>query len=253
MEFLHPIHVGPDAGGEPRVLAALPRKTQAGTHCKLFADAFDLIPASQLSAFYGVILKHLATWRLDQDGIGSCAAEATANCLMLCRAIGGLPHVLCNPWTVYQRVTNTDSGSDIGEDFEAAKQFGFVPMSLWDRSQHSWRSAPPATAQEAAKSYTIDETWDITNRAEFSTAVALGFPVAFGVWWSGGGGHAVTAIGFDSDGVDYLGSWGPAAHENGDGTGKLPWRQVERGLDTFTARACRSVKISGPAPAGMGH
>lgn len=237
------IYDGKETGGTERKLLALPRKTpirQDRLYCK---SGVEIIPAADLKQFYGrPLLQHVHDI-LDQGSVGSCATEATTQGLMICRSIAKMKHRLLNPWTIYRLVTNYDSGSDIGEDVDVACETGIVPMDLWDRAEHRWKSAPPAEIQAAAKDYQIDEFWEITSREEMQTAIALGEVVVFGVYWSGGGGHAITAIGQDKDSVHFVGSWGPTAHD-GDGTGTLPWRQVERGLQAFTCRAIRCAKLS---------
>lgn len=240
-----------------RVLNALP--LEGDVHRRLMAlplaeDVIPLVPESELASYYGVSLEEYTdAFTLDQDGVGSCAWEATANCLMVTRWQQTGRFELLNPWTGYAQTNSRDVGSDPAENFQKCREVGLVLDKDWPRADHSWKSLPQ-NYKELAAGQRIDEIFRIGTRRELISVVGRRIPVNIGVNW-GGGGHAITCVACLPDGVLIKNSWG--ADWNG-GYRKpsykiLPWRQVDSGLDGFSCVACRSAVISGPAAAGMGQ
>ena len=91
---------------------------------------------------------------------------------------------------------------------------------------------------EVASKYRIDEFYDISNVAEFATALLLGMPVEWG--WSG---HAVYAVDLiDKNTFRYANSWDESWGDDGFGT--LSLRSINWG---YGAWAIRSVTDAGEA------
>lgn len=244
-------------GGEPRKLNLVSPVGHA--HQLLMAlptaeDVIQILPQSEWPSVYGISLEdYTDTWTLDQDGAGSCAWEATANCLMVTRWQQTGEFTLLNPWTGYSRTNRSDTGSDPAENFDVCKQFGLIPDAAWPRASHAWRSLPP-DADALAAPYRIDEVFRITNRAELISCVGRRIPVNIGVNWQGGG-HAILGCCCLPSGLRIKNSWG-STWNGGDVKPSykvLSWKQVDQGLATFSCVACRSAIISGPAAGGMGQ
>jgi len=117
----------------------------------------------------------------DQDGVGSCATESTAQGIEVIAERAGYPFVQLNPWSIY-RVTSggVDRGSNIDRNLEFARNTGVLPESYWPRSK-GWRANPPDGWRDVAAKYRIDEWYDMTSVAEVATALLKGFAVVIGL------------------------------------------------------------------------
>jgi hypothetical protein len=178
------------------------------------AEKIPVIPRDQWAELAKqVSLRPFVKTVLDQDGVGSCATEATAQAVMIVRAIAGLPHIPLNPWFIY-RVTSggSDRGSSIDANLRFIQENGCAPASLHPRSL-GWRGTPSAEAIEAAKQFKGIEVYDITSIDEMVSALLTGFAV---VW--GANGHAVTKVQHldESKGLD-INSWGSSWGDGGFG------------------------------------
>ncbi len=197
-----------------RIPGCLPRRSLPGARFPLAAEHIKLIPRADWAAMAkDISLRPFVKTVLDQDGVGSCATEATAGAAMLCRAFKGLPHVVLNPWSIYWYTSGgVDGGSSIDDNLAYARDYGIAPMDLWPRSK-GWRAKPSAEALEAAKQYRIDEAYDITSVDEMVSALLTGFCVVYGA-----SGHAVLKVQHinESQGLD-LNSWGEDWGDNGFG------------------------------------
>jgi hypothetical protein len=170
------------------------------------SERIKIIPSSEWAAAaeeLGDSLRRKVWKVLDQDGVGSCATEATAGGTMIAREVAGQERVLLNPWSIYWYTSGgEDSGSSIDENLEYAREYGLCPESLHPRSK-GWRAEPSAEAKAAALNFRIEEFYDIANVNEFVSALLGGFPVVFG-----SNGHAITAIQHMGSYPLILNSWG---------------------------------------------
>lgn len=181
------------------------RTSLPGERCPLFGDRIEVIPKAEWAAHIGqVSLRPYVTEIFDQDGVGSCASESSTQALQIALAFAGRPWVQLSPWFVYRSVSGgRDSGSSIDDNLEFLRTSGSCPMEMLPRSG-GWKAKPSAEAVEAAKSYRIDEYYDITTAEEFGTALLKGFPVVYGR-----SGHAIVAVELVSPSeIRYCNSWG---------------------------------------------
>jgi len=167
---------------------------------------FETIPPSQWASIIEATKPGLSRYAyhcLDQDGIGSCASETVINTTMLLREQAGLPRVVGNPWPTYRYAGGgADRGSTLQANLELIRTRGMVPMELWDRS-HNFRETVPQNIWDKAKKYRGDEYFEVTNWAEFGTALILGYAIQWGYT-----GHSITGTDLINDNQFwYFNSW----------------------------------------------
>lgn len=209
----------------------LPRQSAPGSRCPRFVDAIKVIPSSDWKDHIGKIsLRPYVPKIYDQDGVGSCAAEASTQALQVSRAFSGRPFVELNPWYVY-RVTSggRDRGSMIDDNLDFLRQHGAAPMDVWGRDK-GWRADPPSDVEAEATKYRIDEFFDINSIEEFASALLLGFPVVYG-----SNGHAKCAVEMlDDSKFLYANSWDYSWGDRGFGIESF--RTVNFGYGAFCVR-----------------
>lgn len=240
-------------GGQWRKLNAAPPDAAASQLLQTYPTATDSVPIIPETKWP----QYATLWRariedytdqfwLDQGSVGSCAWECVATLVMLARIRAGLPHVLLNPWTGYAQTNRRDVGSDIANNATVAREAGLVPDTFWPRAEHRWQTLPQEW-ETLAEPYRIQEVFRVRNWLELGSCLSSGIPVGIGVWWKGGGGHAIAAVRMMPDGgVLIKNSWSKTWNGGWDKPGYaiLPRRQVEQGLADFSALAVRTVIIS---------
>jgi len=217
----------------------LPRVSRPGklAGVPLFRDHIEVIPESEWPKYYGRNgVKSLVWDILDQDGVGSCAAECVAQAVMILREFAGLDRIKLNPWSMYRITSNgVDRGSTIEGNVRQAARVGILPQSYWPRS-HGWRARPPADWEAKAARYRLLEleAFDVTTKAEFGTALIKRYPVVYGR-----DRHAICGVELKPDGVAFANSWDESW--NGDGFGFDRWSAILRSIRTYGAIALRAV------------
>lgn len=143
-------------------------------------------------------------YTLDQDGVGSCAAESAAGLKSALDERQGLPEVLYNPWSIYWYTSGgRDNGSVIGDNVEYIRDKGVCPEEVWPRSK-SWRAEPDREAKRIAKFFTIKEFFYVETIDEFVSALLQGFDIHAGYT-----GHAIVFNRYlKRQKVEYKNSWG---------------------------------------------
>ncbi len=217
-----------------KVTGCLPRVSQFGELCEPFASAIDVIPRDKWAGLIGKVnLRPQVKVVLDQDGVGSCATEATVGAAMIARAAAGQPHVLLNPWSIY-RVTSggRDGGSNIDSNLAFARDTGILPEAYWPRSK-GWRATPPDGWEQVAAKNKIKEFYDLRNEEELGTASLLGFSIVFG--WQG---HSCVITSLLSPTMAaYLNSWGDWGDQ---GFGKIKLSSINWGYGAWALRVMDS-------------
>jgi hypothetical protein len=205
--------------GRARGLLLRPKAEKPGSRCGFLRDTTPTIPMGDwpelLKTHTG--LDPCVSFWLDQDGVGSCAAEACSNGLMLTRAFSGQDFVLLSPWSLYSETSGgSDRGSNLGDNLDLARSRGICPDSIWPRSK-GWRAKPDATALKQAAEFKIDEFHETTTLEEVGT----------GIWnnmgaFYGSAAHAKFALKMLAPSgstwrFKYLNSWGKDWSEPGAG------------------------------------
>jgi len=212
----------------------LPRVSEPGEWCPLARERIDTIPENDWPDYMrGIDLRLHVNQVKDQDGVGSCATESTAQAVEIARDLMGWEWVQLNPWFIYHHTSHgRDAGSSIDENLRFARERGIAPESVWPRSQ-GWRAEPSDEAYEAARAYRILEFYDITNTRELGSALLLGFPVVFG--WDG---HSVVYTSMvDPRTGEYCNSWSPSWGDQG--FGRLPFDRVIWAYGAFAVRLAK--------------
>ncbi len=181
-----------------KATGCLPRASKPGEWCPMLAERIAVIDPREWDGILaerekaGESLKGRNDVRKikDQDGIGSCATESTAQAIEVTMVRSGQPWEELNPWSIY-RVTSggRDTGSNIDANLQHARDIGVLPCSFFPRYDatgkivNRWNARPPAGWEEIASQYRIDEWYDTTTVAEGGTALLLGYGLVVG--WSG--------------------------------------------------------------------
>ena len=209
-------------------------------------SVLDVIPRTGWEALLGISLVPHVKIVHYQDGEGSCAANSSVSAgVEIPRSIAGLPFVHMAPSSLYKNSGGRrDEGSGLDENLKFLRDPGCVPVSMWGGELGYNKPWPPGFEAEAAK-FQVDEWFDISTFGEFMTALFLGFPISYGVFWkdSSGreGGHAICAVEpiFERGvwGCVFLNSWGA---NWGDGGFEKMWEpQIARGINYFGGFAPR--------------
>ena len=241
MSDSHPGH-DPFTIPADRATGCLPRVSKPGQWCPFVRDSIRVIPRNEWPDLVGTVPNSDLIWELlDQDGVGSCAAEGCTNAVLGMRELAGADRVQLNPWGLYNTTSGgSDRGSSIDENLSLARSQGIPSMAVWPRSK-GWRTRLSAEALEDAKQYRIDEFYDVTNHDEFASALFAGFLVEFG-YRIGGGGHAVCATEMVSTSrFRFINSWGQWGQ---NGFGELNLSDIYWG---FGAWALRTTTIKEPS------
>jgi hypothetical protein len=181
-------------------------------------DEFQVIPINEWSDWLtgrdAIDLRPFVKFILDQNGVGSCASEAMAQCIMICRALGRQDPELLNPLFAYYTVSGgRDGGSSLPDNVNFALEHGVPSQLVFPRSE-GWRSKPSDAAYEDALKYMLLEVFRIRTWEEFGTCLLLGMPCFFGY-----SGHAICGTTLlSTTRLQYVNSWDKTWGDNGFGT-----------------------------------
>lgn len=218
----------------------LPRASKPGEWFPLASERVETISRSEWPSLIDSNRNSPLIWDIfDQDGVGSCASEASTQAVCACRELQGQERVPLNPWFVYHHVSGgVDRGSSIDENLRFIRDKGVASREVWPRNK-GWRSSPSSEAYEDAKEYRIEEAYDVQNTDELVSCLFKGFPVVFG-YRPGGGGHAVLAVDLESlQALIFANSWDESWGDQG--FGELPLSRIDW---RFGAWAVRSTTVN---------
>lgn len=196
----------------------------------------------------------------DQDGVGECAAAATAGAIEDSRLMAGLEQVELSAGDLYRRVCGgRDQGSLPEDNLKELMANGILPEAMCPFTD--WKRNYDSTG-ETRGLYRGTEAWLLPTVEHIFTAVMMGFPVVGGYWhynsdptdsegWMtkpGGrrGGHSVRF----RDVVKRNGTWGLRFPNNWtvrwgvNGFGILPETRIAEGLQSFAFWALRAVTFT---------
>lgn len=222
---------------EGKKTGCLLRSTKVASRFPLFGERIAVMSAEDIAAAIaarkaaGVKRRDFIVEIFDQDGVGSCAAEACTQGLQSTVNAAGLDAVLLSPWFLYHFSSHgSDNGSSIDENLEIAADTGIASMEVWPRSK-GWKATPSAAAMEDAKLHRIGEIYEITTKAEAQTALVKGFFIQFGH-----DGHSELMVDLLSvNTADVVNSWGDwedgGFHQSG-----FPLDRINYAYGTFAIR-----------------
>lgn len=194
------------------------RTTKPGELCSLFGEKIGAMDPDEWEPFIGKMKLSPSVLRIhDQNGVGSCATNASTGVVETLKKFLNQPVVPLNPWFVYYHTSGgRDQGSNIDSNLAFIRDKGIAPLSVWGRDK-GWRTRPSGEAYEAALPYRIDEFFDVTTTAEVGTSLIKGWPVVFG--WSSHSCYLVELV--SKTHAIYVNSWGKGWNNGGLGTIKL--------------------------------
>lgn len=211
-------------------------------------DARDYIfqPPPQISLPPAIDLRSNCPVVYDQGGLGSCTANAIVGAEEYARKIQGL-----EDWTgsrlflyynerVYIHEQSQDAGAYIRDGMKSMKKQGIVPETEWPYDESKFAVKPGKKLYTEAKKFESLTYSKVTQTlVGLQTALAGGFPVIFGFTVYASfesqevtdtgivpmpgpgedvlGGHAVCAVGYDTDKGWFIcrNSWGDAWGDKG--------------------------------------
>lgn len=233
--------------GVPRWTGCHPRQTRVGDGTFRVVGEVEDVPLLPAAEIVDHEIDGLVPRIVDQGRQNSCCPSAAVGLFELVRELMGLPHVELSQGSLYGRINDgRDQGATIDSALIELMREGVCPTSVID--QYEWHpSRWPANWREVAADYKVREAFDCPTLQHIYSCTMRAMPVLLGVFWTGGGGHAIYAVGRKAGKVKIVNSW--AVRWGEQGRGYLPESQVERGIRTFGAWGCRIVTPSGGRPA----
>jgi len=191
------------AGGEMRMLSAMPRKSAYGSiGVPTFGDNFKVMTRSEIidRAVYldeneAQISDLLDYPSKDQNGLPYCWIYGCVGALEAIRRVQGLPYVELSAESAGGPITGYRSRGGYGEEgLQYLSKTGVANQSLWPKNKVGGPSNVTAEVKADYENHRIKEWFDCeTNNVEqLWTMLVLGFPCPLGLnWW----GHLIFACG----------------------------------------------------------
>ena len=168
---------------------------------------------------------------LNQESVGSCAAEAADQCLAM-RIFNDLNYEppVFNPWFNYQKTSGgRDNGSVIGHNVEDLRDRGACPEEIRPRIR-GWRAAPTAEELRIAKLFRLLSFYYVKDDSEFVSALLQGFAIHFGYT-----GHSIVAVLYLGSGkILYVNSWDVSWGDKGFGVLSLDKIRYDYGAYAYS-------------------
>jgi len=232
--------------GVPRKLACLPRVSKCGDAPFPTVDDSALIPRSKWVDVAG--MSDFVWHFINQGSQGSCTAAGANTLMTVIRRILSLTNVILSQAVVYGLGNNGhDSGMPIDKALSILQKTGTVPVEVVD--QYDWDGSRrwPKDWREIAKSYRLLEAQDCPTFDHLVSRIQKGFPGLLGVYWGGGGGHAICATEYVNGKLGGPNTWGKnwnkgwGAHPKRSGFWQLSESDVASGIRNFGAWSGRVV------------
>jgi len=148
---------------------------------------YKTIKPSEISVPEKVDLRPLCSYVEDQDGIGSCVANALAgNVELLHNKLGQDYENISRLYLYYnarviEGTVNEDSGLTIRDGIKALADTGYCEESLWEYNVSQFTVKPPEICYEQGKTHKIISYYSIRTLNEMLICLADGYPFVFGM------------------------------------------------------------------------
>jgi len=164
-------------GWVERPLGCLPRTAQPGEIFPLLTAAAPLIPREKWKP---ISFRQYVRRVQEQDGIGSCNANAATGTVEDLRSVNGMPQLPLSAGNLYGRINGgSDRGSLLGDALDALVKDGVCTTAVVGNID--WRNWNAPGWQEEAKRFRILEAWDCPSFDYVSSATQLGFFTDYGI------------------------------------------------------------------------
>lgn len=175
----------------------LPRDPSERSRARAFAMDFRKLPRAEWAK---AKTPRRRPWTIyDQGSTSSCASQSLCGAVAYSREIRGLPRVKLSPGSVYPNVNGgRDAGSTLTANVNWLQDHGAAPVEVVPANTTRKASLPPGT-QAAADPFRLVTAVDLDGDFDaVVSALAYGYPVYFGIRWSGGVGHAIYAFDYET-------------------------------------------------------
>jgi hypothetical protein len=205
------------------------RKHQTDTHLWRRVEGIELEPYN--GVVFNLEVEEDHSYVAEGIGVHNCAAEGAAGCVMVLRALAGLPHVVLNPYFIYHTTSGgSDQGSYLSDTVAFLASQGCASEAVWPRS-HGFRTAPSQNARQDALKYRQLKVVKVANWEEYGTMLLNAWPV-----YSAYPGHAWFGSQLIApDRIRWCNSWGTDWGEGGFGTLAASSIQFKSGIYCFLA------------------
>jgi hypothetical protein len=210
--------------GVERPLGCLPRQHKVGSLFPTLDTVIPLVPEDQ---WQDTEFDEFLWYTYDQNGYGSCNANAACGALLGTRRYAGERDVVLSPGDLYRRINGgRDQGSIIGDAIAELVANGVCDVNTFPEQQ--WKASPPAGWQQNAAQFKAVEFFDCPTFEHIATAMTNRLFVDHGIdvgnnyvpdengvippYRGGGGGHAQVGCGLKKiNGIWHIktkNSWG---------------------------------------------
>lgn len=194
-----------------------------------FGDVVPELSSSEIAAEIekmdaaGGGAERLVTRIYDQNGEGSCVANASSQANEICQALqfGKENVVHLSAMSLYKRIgSGPNSGAMVSDGLDEQQSRGVLPLDTPENRAKfgdkvmpncGWRTPYPAGWEATAAQFKVVEAYVVQNVNQLQTALLRQYPVVVGR-----AGHSICYVRATGKGVIYVNSWGGWGFAAGD-------------------------------------